>query len=455
MMAVKTAGLILVVFVYFSCLDGFVTALNCTSPTRQSLFDALEKELFSKKLLPLKHFNETMNVTVDITVSGIIGVEWDIQGLSWDETECGTRRVSVKRENLWVPDILVSEFMDEDVSPQVPYVYLYNTGHVFDDKPIRVVSSCKLGIYTFPFDIQNCSLTFASYLHSARDIRMIQRSSAEEVLKNSFEVIQTEGEWELLDIQVVPAMLTITEGKFSEVKYYVIIRRRPNLYVVNLIIPSCFLLTLDLFSFVLPPQSVDRSAFKMTLILGYTVFLLIMNDLLPVTGDKTPLLNVFFLLSLALMVGSLLETVFITNVQFHSSQYKPVPRWFSVLVLKYIAFIVCVPPKKKSNRVTVSLPADSNPCIMSPEVLQTVCGEPALEKVPLEPTLDELRMLRKDIMAIRTEVEKQFQERESSEEWQMITVVIDRLLFGFYTVFVVASFFAILFIWRKSNAHGH
>ncbi|XP_039462445.1 5-hydroxytryptamine receptor 3C-like isoform X2 [Oreochromis aureus] len=44
----------------------------------------------------------------------------------------------------------------------------------------------------------------------------------------------------------------------------------------------------DLFSFMLPPQSVDRSSFKMTLILGYTVFLLIMNDLLPITGETTP-----------------------------------------------------------------------------------------------------------------------------------------------------------------------
>lgn len=61
--------------------------------------------------------------------------------------------------------ILFFSSMDEDKSPKTPYVYLYNTGHVFDDKPIRVVTSCQLGIYTFPFDVQNCSLTLGSYLH--------------------------------------------------------------------------------------------------------------------------------------------------------------------------------------------------------------------------------------------------------------------------------------------------
>lgn len=55
--------------------------------------------------------------------------------------------------------------MDEDKSPQTAYVYLYNTGHVRNDIPLRVASTCKLGIYSFPFDIQNCSLTFGSYIH--------------------------------------------------------------------------------------------------------------------------------------------------------------------------------------------------------------------------------------------------------------------------------------------------
>ncbi|KAL0159386.1 hypothetical protein M9458_043111, partial [Cirrhinus mrigala] len=70
----------------------------------------------------------------------------------------------------------------------------------------------------------------------------------------------------------------------------VVIKRRPILYVVNLIIPSSFLMIIDILSFYLPPHSVDRSSFKMTLILGYTVFLLIMNDLLPSTANGTPLI---------------------------------------------------------------------------------------------------------------------------------------------------------------------
>ena len=72
------------------------------------------------------------------------------------------------------------------------------------------------------------------------------------------------------------------------------LRRRPTLYVVNLLIPSSFLITVDLFSFLLSPNDSGRSFFKMTLILGYTVFLFNMNDLLPVTGETIPLTSQFF-----------------------------------------------------------------------------------------------------------------------------------------------------------------
>ncbi|XP_040896407.1 5-hydroxytryptamine receptor 3A-like [Toxotes jaculatrix] len=472
MTKVKTAGLI---FICFSLLQGFVAALNCTSPTPKSLFDALERELFPKKLLrPVKSFSDTLNVSIHMTVVGILGVnekaqsmttfiwqilEWNIEGLSWDEKECGTNRVSVPREKLWIPDVSVAEFMDEDKSPKTSYVYLYNTGRVFDDKPVRVVSSCQLEIYTFPFDIQNCTLTFGPHLHVAEDIRMIQGTTAELILAESREVVKTKGEWELADIKSAQNSLEITEGSYSEIKFFIILRRRPVLYVVNLLIPSCFLITLDLFSFLLPPQSVDRSAFKMTLILGYTVFLLLMNELLPVTGNTIPLINVLFSVSLALMVASLLETVFITNIQFSSSQYSAVPHWLSVLVLRYLAVVVFLPPKQKSNRITVSLhPPARGPAMetsfISSRDLQSISGGTTPEKPPPEPevALDELRKLSRDLTAIRLQMDKHLQGTKTSQEWQMIGIVIDRLLFGLYIIFISVSFITIVSIWIWNNS---
>ncbi|XP_061681192.1 5-hydroxytryptamine receptor 3A-like [Syngnathoides biaculeatus] len=420
---------------------------------------------------PVQSFWNPINITVTMNVLAILGVDekaqtmtlfisqyltWRIDGLHWSERDCGTKRVSVSRENLWIPDIHISEFMDEDNSPQNMHVFLYNTGLVFDSKSIRVVTSCQLDIYPFPFDVQNCSLTFRSYLHQDSEIKLIQGATSEETLEVSRKLIQTNGEWELVDIKVTPSVLKLNGGSYSEMKYYIVLKRQPMLYVVNLLIPSCFLITVDLFSFLLPPQSVDRASFKMTLILGYTVFLLIMNDLLPVSGQTTPLINVFFSISLALMVASLLETIFITNIQFTSSQYSTVPRWLSILVLRYLALAVCLPTQKKSNRITVSLQPPKELQIHNPisNSLVNSCNI-SEDKPPPDPhqhLLDELRKLSKDLIAIRLHMDNHFKGTKTSQEWYMIGIVVDRLLFAIYIIFILASFLAITCIWIWSDS---
>lgn len=57
--------------------------------------------------------------------------------------------------------------VDVGKSPDVPYVYVRHHGEVQNLKPIQVVTACSLDIYNFPFDVQNCSLTFTSWLHNS------------------------------------------------------------------------------------------------------------------------------------------------------------------------------------------------------------------------------------------------------------------------------------------------
>uniref|UniRef100_A0A3Q1ELM5 Neurotransmitter-gated ion-channel transmembrane domain-containing protein n=1 Tax=Acanthochromis polyacanthus TaxID=80966 RepID=A0A3Q1ELM5_9TELE len=200
-------------------------------------------------------------------------------------------------------------------------------------------------------------------------------------------------------------------------------------------------ITVDLFSFLLPPQNVDRSSFKMTLILGYTVFLLIMNDLLPATGSAIPLINVFFSLCLALMVASLLETILITNLLCGSADFSPVPHWVRVFVLQFLGVLVCLPQKTKKPKGSVCIQkshcrnegnTDEKPSVVENKAVQ------------------QLRNLSKDLQAIRLQVEQQLNGRPSSEEWIQVGFIIDRLLFGLYIIFITVSFITIIIIWVKS-----
>ncbi|XP_037326695.2 5-hydroxytryptamine receptor 3E-like [Pungitius pungitius] len=229
------------------------------------------------------------------------------------------------------------------------------------------------------------------------------------------------------------------------------VRRRATLYVVNLLIPSCFLITVDLFSFMLPPQNVDRSLFKMTLILGYTVFLLIMNDLLPVTGNTIPLINVFLCLCLSLMVASLLETILITNLLCGSFLDSPVPRWVRVVVLSILGPMVRLPPKPGDREDTVI----QNPAAQEVKASSAADadGEVSQQKGPLDEdeARQELRSIGSDLLAIRLQVKQQLGKSQSSEEWIQVGFIIDRLLFCFYVLFISVSFITIITIWVQSN----
>lgn len=50
---------------------------------------------------------------------------------------------------------------------------------------------------------------------------MVSNTTAEQVLKESLDVAQTDGEWELIKIEIVPTTLQIEVGNYSQIRYNV------------------------------------------------------------------------------------------------------------------------------------------------------------------------------------------------------------------------------------------
>ncbi|KAG5843813.1 hypothetical protein ANANG_G00154880, partial [Anguilla anguilla] len=180
--------------------------------------------------------------------------------------------------------------VDVGKSPDIPYVYVGNRGLVRNYKPIQVVTACSLNIYNFPFDVQNCSLTFQSWLHTINDINISLMRTPEDVRVDK-NVFMNQGEWELLHVLTKYKSFSVDgNDHYAEMKFHVVIRRRPLFYTVNLLLPSIFLMVMDIVGFYLPPDSGERVSFKITLLLGYSVFLIIVSDTLPATAIGTPLI---------------------------------------------------------------------------------------------------------------------------------------------------------------------
>ncbi|XP_046693659.1 5-hydroxytryptamine receptor 3A-like isoform X1 [Silurus meridionalis] len=381
-----------------------------------------------------------------MTVFMILTIDWLVPFLKWDINTCGTEKISYPVSDLWLPDIEIKELMDEDKSQSIPYLQINYTGGLHLVKVKRIPVSCQLNIYRFPFDVQECSITFLSLIHEEDE--MILTSKSVEFSTNSS--VDSDSGWKLEDLTKCNFTYNLTSIRsFSCQQYNLTLSREASLYVVNLLVPSCFLSLLDLCSFILPPQNMDRSAFKMTLILGYTVFLIITNDILPKSVSPTPLINVFFSLSLGLMVASLLETMLIVNLSNFPNKYPKVPRWVHVLILDFLGRLLFISHKCPDAQVEVVL--NSNAKAGNPDItamMPSLTGEK--DEREGSAVVNELKKVAQDLLTIRLRVEEHLRPKQAEIEWNLIANVIDRFLFLIYILFVIASYITIIVLWSSS-----
>ncbi|XP_030584133.1 5-hydroxytryptamine receptor 3A-like [Archocentrus centrarchus] len=421
-------------------LQAFRPAVNLSNPTIANI---------SFTLYAVLGVNEKTQI---LTTFLWLRLYWRHEFLVWDPDECdGLTKISLPVKELWSPDIIVYEFVDDDVSQACPYVYVNHTGHIRWDRMLRLVSACNLEIFSFPFDVQNCTFTFGSYMHTIRDVRVSPALTFREMSQNSKRYLEASGEWELVDILGETSILKFGIDEWDIITFWVVIKRRPVLYVVNLLIPSSFLMLIDILSFYLPPHSVDRASFKMTLILGYTVFLLIMNDLLPSTANGTPIIGIYFSVCLALMVISLLETVIITNVLHHNSlKYREVPNWVRVVVLKHIANLICYrwpedvqPPSTLQKDKTGSSNGSSGPWIIQPAT-QAPDQRPASNDTSALPELQQICQYLSELRAHLISLQK---ESQLLDQWCHVGYVLDFLLFRIYLLLISCYAMVIITMW--------
>ncbi|XP_064207088.1 5-hydroxytryptamine receptor 3A [Anguilla rostrata] len=427
---------------------------------------------YKKGVRPVRDWRQSTMVAIDLMVYSILNVDeknqvlttyvwyrqqWVDEFLVWNPEDFDdVKQVSIPTANIWVPDILINEFVDVGKSPDIPYVYVGNRGLVRNYKPIQVVTACSLNIYNFPFDVQNCSLTFQSWLHTINDINISLMRTPEDVRVDK-SVFMNQGEWELLHVLTKYKSFSVDgNDHYAEMKFHVVIRRRPLFYTVNLLLPSIFLMVMDIVGFYLPPDSGERVSFKITLLLGYSVFLIIVSDTLPATAIGTPLIGVYFVVCMALLVISLTETVLIVRL-VHKQDLQPrVPEWVKYLVLERATAFLCIRSRRQFCPV-LSRGSDL-PHFRENNMNMVRCNHRSCESTKDTerglgmglsgrdgvPVLDSIL---REISSIRQFLDRRDECRAIAREWLQVGYVLDVLLFRVYLVAVLAYSITLGTLW--------
>lgn len=150
---------------------------------------------------------------------------------------------------------------------------------------------------------------------AAKDIRLLASDNSSEATEWSRELMRTQYEWLFINMIVTTKNATDLEGqdvivytvrragclqvniwrpKLSrDILFQITMKRRPLLYIVNFLLPVLFFLCLDLSSFLISDKGGEKLSFKVTVLLAVTVLQLILNEILPSSSNRIPLIGQF------------------------------------------------------------------------------------------------------------------------------------------------------------------
>ena len=246
-------------------------------------------------------------------------------------------------------------------------------------KPLVVKVTCILDFLYFPYDDQECKLTFGSWGY---DISQIDISGLPQYI-NSSEYIAN-GQWQLLAITSTHHIkkYTCCIHPYATYEIAVSVRRCAGSPTVNIVIPSAILSALILLSFLLPPESGERVALCITVILSVTVFQQMTAQMMP--PASVPYLAQYYFSTIVITSLSLVATTGVLNLFFGNS--GRMSRWLRRIILHWLGTLMYCRKIQKRLPPFAFPGVAIKPCNLLPSSKEDDCdkesGKSAQDAVP-------------------------------------------------------------------------
>lgn len=318
----------------------------------------LMKDLFanySNALRPVEDMDKSMNVTLQITLSQIIDMDernqilmaylwirqvWFDAYLRWNKDDYdGLDTIRIPGSYVWRPDIVLYNSADDQFtgSMETNVVIRYD-GQIMWDSPAITKSSCKVDVSFFPFDGQQCRLTFGSWTYNGNQIDILNGLDTGD-LTDFVENV----EWEVLGMPAKKNVITYgcCSEPYPDVTYTLILQRRASFYIFNLLLPCVMISFLAPLGFYLPADSGEKVSLGVTVLLALTVFQLLVAESMP-PSENVPLIGKYYIATMTMITASTALTIFIMNIHHCGPEAKPVPQWAKKFILQYMSRIFFV-----------------------------------------------------------------------------------------------------------------
>ncbi|KAF1378146.1 hypothetical protein PFLUV_G00187340 [Perca fluviatilis] len=318
----------------------------------------LFKDLFSNytnALRPVEDTDHIINVTLQITLSQIIDMDernqilttylwirqvWMDAYLTWKKEDYdGLDTIRIPSSYVWRPDIVLYNSADDEFSSSMETnVVLRNDGQVMWDQPAITKSSCSVDVAFFPFDLQQCHLTFGSWTHNGNQMDLSNALDSADLADFVPNV-----EWEVLGMPAKKNVILYgcCSDPYPDITFSLHLKRRASFYIFNLLIPCMLISFLAPLGFYLPADSGEKVSLGVTVLLALTVFQLLVAESMP-PSESVPLIGKYYIATMTMVTASTALTIFIMNIHHCGSEARPVPQWAERFILNYLARICFV-----------------------------------------------------------------------------------------------------------------
>nr|XP_046162186.1 neuronal acetylcholine receptor subunit alpha-9-like [Oncorhynchus gorbuscha] len=310
---------------------------------------------YTNALRPVEDTDNIINVTLQITLSQIIDMDernqilttylwirqvWTDAYLTWKKEDYdGLDTIRIPSSYVWRPDIVLYNNADDQfASSMETNVVIRNDGQIMWDQPAITKSSCSVDVSFFPFDAQQCRLTFGSWTHNGNQMDLVNALDSADLADFVANV-----EWEVLGMPAKKNVILYgcCSDPYPDITYTLHLKRRASFYIFNLLIPCMMISFLAPLGFYLPADSGEKVSLGVTVLLALTVFQLLVAESMP-PSENVPLIGKYYIATMTMITASTALTIFIMNIHHCGPEARPVPEWARRFILHYLAQICFV-----------------------------------------------------------------------------------------------------------------
>jgi len=234
----------------------------------------------------LEEFNQKVE-TIELNLW--LRMNWNNSYLNWNENDFGNISfIIIDPKKIWHPDI---ELYNAASLPEIykfdDRLYLYSNGNMFWSRPGIFKFSCSMDLNKFPFDSQNCSMTFGSWIYDQTFLNLKpydDESKAVDIFSTF-----SHGEWEVKNIYLD----NIINDNKTLIKYTIELERFTHYYLLSIGM-TITLVYVSIIIMFLPSDNISRTSTAVFIPLTILALQLTIVDKVPVVGYFT-IMDKFFL----------------------------------------------------------------------------------------------------------------------------------------------------------------